>query len=55
MRNMEMFSRDTLAYSCGRCSTFTTFFFSSAESNVRAMRSSSIRYLNTESYIGFAR
>ena len=55
MRNMEILLREVLTYSCGRCSTFTTFFFNSAESMVRAMRSSSIRYLNTVSYIGFAR
>ena len=55
MRNIEMLLREVLTYSCGRCSTFTTLFFKRAESMVRAMRSSSIRYLNTVSYMGFAR
>ena len=55
MRNIEMLLREVLTYSCGRCSTFTTLFFKRAESMVRAMRSSSMRYLNTVSYMGFAK
>lgn len=54
MRNMESVSRVVLTYSCGRISTFTTSFFSSADRMVFDMRSSAIMYLNTESYIGLA-
>ncbi len=49
MRNIESVSRVVFTYSCGRISTFTTSFFSSAERMVFDMRSSDIMYLNTES------
>ena len=49
IRNIESVSRVVLTYSCGRISTFTTSFFSSAERMVFDMRSSDMMYLNTES------
>ena len=54
MRNMEILSRVPLVYSLRRISTSTTSFFKRAEIKVFAMRSSSMRYLKTESYMGFA-
>ena len=49
MRKTERVSRLMLVYSCGRTSTAVTSFFSKAERMVLAMRSSSMRYLNTMS------
>lgn len=54
MRNTDRLSLSSLLYSWGRTSTATTFFFNNADKIVRAMRSSSIKYLNTTSYIGLA-
>ena len=54
MRNIDIASRVVLLYSCGRTFTLFTSFLRRAESIVFATRSSSIRYLKTESYIGLA-
>ena len=54
IRNTESVSRFSSLYSWGRTSTDTTSTFNRAERMVLAMRSSSIRYLNTMSYIGLA-
>ena len=54
MRNTDNVSRVSSLYSWGRTSTATTSTFKRAERMVRAIRSSSIKYLNTISYIGLA-
>ena len=54
MRNIEILSRVTLGCSWRRISTLTTSFLSKADNTVLAMRSSSIKNLNTQSYIGLA-
>ena len=53
-RNNEIFERPESVYSCWRICTSNTSFCNKAESNTLATLLSSIRYLNTESYIGFA-
>ena len=53
-RNNEILDRPESVYSCWRICTSNTSFCNKAESNTLATLLSSIKNLNTESYIGFA-
>ena len=54
IRNMDILSLRPLVYSCFLTSASRTSFLRSADRSVFTIRSSSIKYLKTMSYIGFA-